>query len=149
MTAPRRRLAVPWHRQRNAVCVPRSSLVLLLQIGSVSFLFTGDIEEAVELRLIEPDSRHDTLVLKVAHHGSITSTSRGFLEWADPELAIVSGEASDLHADVVQNLTIAGVPFFVTDWSRTVVVKTDGESVWVSSCTLLGSAPICGPGQGN
>lgn len=58
-----------------------SSMVLRLQYGQVSFLFTGDAEadaEAVLLRQVAPE-RLAASVLKVAHHGSATSSSLAFL----------------------------------------------------------------------
>ena len=53
-----------------------------------TFLFTGDISKEVELDLLP--YLNDVDVLKVAHHGSDTSTSREFLTCVKPEIAIIS-----------------------------------------------------------
>ena len=105
------------------------SLVLLLTFGSVQFLFTGDIGRSAESAICEGTRPCGNLVLKVAHHGSATSTSLDFLCWADPELAIVSGDEDDLTTAVIENLGICGVPFLTTDENGTICVSTDGRSI--------------------
>jgi len=109
------------------------SLVLLLTFGNVSFLFTGDIERRAELLLALTPPLDGTLILKAAHHGSDSSTSLEFLEWADPELAIVSCDDDDMHATTIGNLGQHGVPFLTTHANGTICVSTDGISVWVET----------------
>ncbi len=66
-----------------------SSLALNITYGKTSFLITGDIETRVEKELIEnPDIECD--VLKVAHHGSSSSSSKKFIQAADPTYAVIS-----------------------------------------------------------
>lgn len=65
-----------------------NSLVFYLEIMNKTFLFTGDISKEVELDLLP--YLNDVDVLKVAHHGSDTSTSREFLTCVKPEIAIIS-----------------------------------------------------------
>ena len=65
-----------------------SSLVLHITYGKTSFLITGDIETRVEKELVEnSDVRCD--VLKVPHHGSSSSSSKKFIQTADPTYAII------------------------------------------------------------
>lgn len=66
------------------------SLVLYGKIGNYYWLFTGDIEEAgeAELAAIYPNLRVD--ILKVAHHGSQTSTSEKFVQQLNPKIALIS-----------------------------------------------------------
>ncbi|MED5074483.1 DNA internalization-related competence protein ComEC/Rec2, partial [Anoxybacillus geothermalis] len=66
------------------------SLVLLARLGGLIWLFAGDIEEEAEQALIRayPELRAD--VLKVAHHGSKTSTTEPFLRTIKPRAAIIS-----------------------------------------------------------
>ncbi|PJW15532.1 DNA internalization-related competence protein ComEC/Rec2 [Geobacillus sp. Manikaran-105] len=66
------------------------SLVLLARLGGLIWLFAGDIEEEAEQALIDayPTLRAD--VLKVAHHGSKTSTTEPFLRTIKPRAAIIS-----------------------------------------------------------
>ncbi|WP_269319395.1 DNA internalization-related competence protein ComEC/Rec2 [Carnobacterium jeotgali] len=66
------------------------SLVLYGKIGDYYWLFPGDIEEAgeAELAALYPNLRVD--ILKVAHHGSQTSTSEKFVQQLNPKIALIS-----------------------------------------------------------
>jgi len=105
-----------------------NSLVLLLKFGSVSFLFVGDIEDKAEDELDKLPDLEGPLVLKVSHHGSDSSTTSEFLDWADPELAIISADADDLHEDTRETLGLYGVPFLQTSNNGTICVSTDGTA---------------------
>jgi len=65
------------------------SLVSLLEIYGCRFLFTGDIEKESERELLKQIAR-PVHVLKVAHHGSITSSHREFLKYMRPLQAVIS-----------------------------------------------------------
>jgi competence protein ComEC len=67
-----------------------TSLVLRVQYQDTVCLLTGDMEEAEEQALLErhPDLKAD--LLKVAHHGSASSTSEAFLEAVQPAFAAIS-----------------------------------------------------------
>ncbi|HEU4391651.1 MAG TPA: ComEC/Rec2 family competence protein [Blastocatellia bacterium] len=113
------------------------SVVLRLTYGAVAILLAGDIEAPAEARLINSgvDLRAD--VLKVAHHGSKTSSTEPFLERVRPRVAVISvGEHSPFgHPDVevVARLTQPGTQVFQTGRSGTTTVETDGKSVRVST----------------
>jgi len=113
-----------------------NSLVLLLTYGNILFLFLGDIEDQGEQALQRLTPPQGDLVLKVAHHGSHTSTSLRFLEWADPELAIISTAHERPPATV--NLKLMTIPFCSTADAGTICVSTDGERIWISSETSSG-----------
>ncbi len=66
-----------------------NSLVLYALIGHDRYLFTGDIEEEVERKIIA-DYDFQVDILKVPHHGSDTSSSYEFLETLEAEVAIIS-----------------------------------------------------------
>lgn len=66
------------------------SLVLKITHGNTSFLFTGDIEKAAEEQLLCKGSELKSTVLKVPHHGSLTSSTEGFLEKVQPQKAVFS-----------------------------------------------------------
>ncbi len=65
-----------------------NSLVLNLYLDNYNVLFTGDISEEVELDIL--DYLFDIDILKVAHHGSNTSTSAEFIKKTNPEYSIIS-----------------------------------------------------------
>ena len=66
------------------------SIVLYGKIANLNFLFTGDIDKTVEQKIIAHYSTLPVDILKVAHHGSKTSTSENFLEFIQPKIAIIS-----------------------------------------------------------
>jgi competence protein ComEC len=115
-----------------------ASTVLLVRVGRVRMLLTGDAEEPEEAWLLAHarDLLHAD-VLKVAHHGSSTSTSETFLEAVNPRLALVSVGANNSYghpdAEVLQRLATAGVPTLRTDIAGTIIVRTDGTRLEVEA----------------
>jgi len=65
-------------------------IVLRLNDGKVSFLFTADITSTTEMELLLERAHLASTVLKVAHHGSETATSNEFLAVVKPVLAVIS-----------------------------------------------------------
>jgi competence protein ComEC len=113
------------------------SLVLRLDTGRVSFLFTADIMWEGEFELIACGAELDCTVLKVAHHGSNTSTTADFLAAVSPQLAVISvGEDNPYghpHDEVVKRLaaSLGAENVFRTDEQGTIEFITDGEELWV------------------
>jgi len=105
-----------------------ASSVLVARIGTVRILFTGDAETPEEEWLLEhsPDALHAD-VLKVAHHGSSTSTSAAFLAAVHPRVALVSVGAHNTYghpsADVMESLRAANAAVLRTDRLGTVVLR--------------------------
>ena len=85
-----------------------NSLVLRLTYGEHAILFTGDIEAHAEAALIARGARLRADVLKVAHHGSRTSSSDAFLRAVSPTLAVISAGAVNPfghpHSEVLERL---------------------------------------------
>lgn len=67
-----------------------ASVVLRLAYGDVSALFTGDMRGEAERALLASGAVVDSDVLKVAHHGSATGTTRAFLRAVSPAAAVIS-----------------------------------------------------------
>ena len=107
-----------------------SSLVLLVRYGAFTALLTGDAPAAVEEAVA--GEAGDIDVLKVAHHGSRTSSSADFLAVVRPEAALVSAGRRNRfghpHADVVARLREGGSRVHRTDLSGDlrVVARRDG-----------------------
>ena len=81
-----------WHPQQNwksqsSDWVNEESIVLEVEHGQHSWLFTGDIEKEAEELLIS--KMHKVDVLKVAHHGSKTSSMKELLQVLDPNVAVI------------------------------------------------------------
>lgn len=133
------RLTVLWP-EADAEAVARTrndtSVVLRVDYGSTSFLLTGDIETVIEDRLMQLGSASDIDVLKVGHHGSITSTSQAFLDVVKPEIAVVSVGTGNAfghpHPVVVRRLERAGTEVLRTDERGDVVLKSNGQDVYFS-----------------
>jgi competence protein ComEC len=124
------------------------SVVTRLTWGAVSVLLPGDIKAEVERRLVAEGAPLRSTVLKVAHHGSCSSTTEEFLEAVDPEVVVISvGADNDFGhpcADVLERLELAlsadgtsgaegEVPVYRTDEQGVVEVITDGARVWVEA----------------
>ncbi len=117
--------------------VNNGSLVIRLTHGSVSFLLTGDMEKEAERMLAENGAGLEALCLKVAHHGSRSSSSAAFLDAVNPRVAVISagyrnrfGFPSDV---VVNRLQTREVALFRTDLDGAITVESDGKGVRVSS----------------
>src|SRR5690606_22752049 len=66
------------------------SIVVRINYGSVHFLFTGDIEAQAETQILLSGRPVFAQVLKVAHHGSSTSSTLAFLQAVAPQIAVYS-----------------------------------------------------------
>jgi competence protein ComEC len=115
-----------------------ASTVLVARIGAVRILLTGDAEGPEERWLLDRDPTVLAAdVLKVAHHGSRTSTTPEFLAAVRPRLALVSVGAHNAYglpnADVLQRLHDAGAQVLRTDVAGTIVVRTDGRRIEVQA----------------
>jgi len=125
-----------WERQRVR---NDDSVVLEVVYGDVALLLTGDIGAEVE-RAIVPRLRPAKIrVLKVAHHGSRTSTSRELLEAWRPEIALIScGRGNPFGhpaPDVIARLEAIGARIYRTDRDGELTVDTDGRHVDVTTFT--------------
>lgn len=115
-----------------------ASTVLLVRVGQVRMLLTGDAEGPEEDWLLA-HARGSLAadVLKVAHHGSATSTTPDFLAAVRPRLALVSVGAHNAYGhpdpEVLMSLHAAGAQFLRTDLAGTVVVHTDGRRLEVEA----------------
>ena len=114
-----------------------SSLVIRLRYNEVSFLLAADIESETEASLIRGGSQLESTVLKVAHHGSLTSTTSGFLRQVRPVAAVISvGEGNPFghpRPQVLERLekAVASSGLFRTDMDGQVEFISDGRRLWV------------------
>ena len=128
--------AIPSGIDRNA---NNLSVVIRLVYGEVSFLLTGDVEEDVEEYLVDTHGHAlRSNVLKVAHHGSRSSTSEPFLRAVNPESAVISAGADNRyghpHPDVIARLSaiIGEEGVFITSRDGAIEYTTDGMGLWAS-----------------
>lgn len=117
------------------------SYVLMISFGRTRFLLTGDMEAAEERELLDSGADLRCDVLKVAHHGSGSSTSREFLDAAAPAYAVISAGINNDHghpsARCLERLSEAGAKVLRTDLSGHIVISSDGRKLTVPG----GAAP--------
>jgi len=107
-----------------------TSIVLKLSFNNSKFLFTGDIYKSGEQELIEKGSDFDIDVLKIAHHGSKTSSSEEFLERTSPEIAVIQlgkNPYGHPHQEVLERLEKYGIEVLRTDEKGDIEMISDGE----------------------
>lgn len=107
-----------------------SSIVFYAEIGGLSWLFTGDIEDRVELNLIEQYPGLKADVLKVAHHGSKTSSAIEFLQSIQPDYALISAGRNNLyghpHMEVIDKYNEEKIITLRTDLNGAITYKFKG-----------------------
>ncbi len=125
---------VLWPGSDNMIsenAINNNSLVCKLKYKNFSMLFTGDIEEIAEKAILAKYSKNKNIlkadVLKVAHHGSKTSSTIDFLKAVKPNYAVIGvgkdnnfGHPSDI---TIQNLKDMGVKIYRTDEIGEIEIK--------------------------
>lgn len=121
--------------QRN---INNSSIVMKMHYKDFTMMFTGDIENPVEYELSQ---RYGSLlkadVLKVAHHGSRSSSNFRFISQVKPQFALIScGDFSKYHhpnKNVVGALNHLGATVYYTNANGDIEIITDGENYTVKA----------------
>ena len=113
-----------------------TSIVLMVEFGETSFLFTGDMEVAAENDMLDywgSRVNWNVDVLKVGHHCSDTSTGYRFLNEVMPAYGVISvGEGNSYghpHKEPLSRLNQADVTLFRTDELGTIWAMSDGSEV--------------------
>ncbi len=113
-----------------------TSLVVKVEYGDTSFLFTGDMETDAENDMLDYwGSRVDwnVDVLKVGHHGSNTSTGYRFLYEVSPDYGVIPVGADNSyghpHDEPLSRLKDAGVTVLRTDELGTILACSDGQEI--------------------
>jgi competence protein ComEC len=110
-----------------------NSLVIRARHGQRTFLFTGDIEGPAEAQLLARPERLRADVLKVAHHGSRTSSSEAFVRAVAPELAVISAGRGNRfghpHAEVEARLRALVKRVLRIDQRGGVRLTSDGRAL--------------------
>lgn len=115
-----------------------ASVVVLVQFGVVRMLLVGDAERPEEDWLLEHAGNElHADILKVGHHGSITSSSDAFLNAVRPRLALVSvGAGNSYHLPtpaIMRRLAAHGAQVLRTDQLGTIVARTDGTRILIDA----------------
>ncbi len=113
------------------------SLVLRVTSGRHSFLLTGDAERQIELWMLAENEVRPADVLKVAHHGSRTSSSDLFLDAVHPAFGIISVGYENSYGhpnrEVIDRLQQRGAAVLRTDLDGLVTIRSDGRRLHVET----------------
>ena len=112
-------------------------VVMMLWYGSLRVLLTGDMEARVENKLILAGVDLDADVLKVAHHGSKTSTTEDFLNKVTPQVGIIQVGAENKYghpsAEVLERLGNYDIKVYRNDLNGDIKLISDGTDYLISS----------------
>ncbi|HVN06204.1 MAG TPA: ComEC/Rec2 family competence protein, partial [Bryobacteraceae bacterium] len=125
------------------------SLVFRVTYGRHSFILSGDIERPIESELVAEGLVRKTDVLKVAHHGSKTSSTADFLDLARPQFAVISAGFENSYGhpsqEVLDRLQEHQSCVLRTDVDGQVTIRTDGRRFSMNMARWsgdLGSSPV-------
>lgn len=109
------------------------SLVLKLTDRGRTALFTGDIEKSVEAELVRAGLLSKIDYLKVAHHGSRTSSTEDFLNATSPKIASLGAGISNRfghpHLKTIDRFERMNIPLYRTDRDGAIEVEWAGEAI--------------------
>lgn len=129
-------------RSRN-----EGSLVLAVELEGARFLFTADVGSGTESALLRRGTLLRSDVLKVAHHGSRSSTSSSFLEAVSPRLTVLSAPCEATRGlpspDVLARLRASGARLLWTGRDGAVAIET-GRAEAEPGILRWASARRCG-----
>lgn len=110
-----------------------TSIVLRLDFGNTSYLFTGDATEKTENILLKNNLNLKADVLKVGHHGSRYSTTDDFLRKVNPKYAVISVGKDNTYnhpEDIILNkLNTNNIETYRTDIEGTIIITSDGKDI--------------------
>lgn len=117
-----------------------NSIVCKVEYNSFSMLLTGDIEMEAEELILRKNINLKADVLKVAHHGSKTSTTEEFLKAVNPKVALIGvGKNNNFghpSNEVVQRLKENGTRIYRTDENGeiSITVNKKGRIIKIQKC---------------
>ncbi|NLV13063.1 lamin tail domain-containing protein [Haloarcula argentinensis] len=130
------------NRARN-----ENSIVLRIEHGETSFLFTGDVEDDQEAYLVDTyGAALGSTVLKAGHHGSASSTDGPLLDAASPRTVVVSSAYDSQYGhpdnETLQRLSARSVPTYWTATHGDTVLTSNGTAVTVSTQRAAPTDPL-------
>ena len=112
-----------------------SSIVLKMNFGNTTYLFTGDATSTIEKKILNKDISAN--VLKVGHHGSNYSSTEPFLNKVNPQYAIISvgknNKYSHPASKTINNLTKLNTKIYRTDELGTIILTSNGKTINITN----------------
>ena len=122
------------HPQNNYISenvLNNNSIVFKLEYNSFSMLFTGDIEEKAEREILRQNYNLKSTILKVAHHGSKSSSIKEFIEAVNPRIALIgvgkNNKFGHPNEDVIERLEEQGTKIYRTDLDGEVSISVNNN----------------------
>ena len=116
--------------------VNNSSVVIRVIFEDTSFLLTGDIDSSIEKEILEKENLISSDVLKIAHHGSKTSSSEEFVKTVNPTIAVISvGENNSYnhpYPTVLELLDKYDISILRTDLVGDIRITSDGKNIKIN-----------------
>ncbi|MBE6139835.1 MAG: hypothetical protein E7174_05010 [Firmicutes bacterium] len=113
-----------------------NSNVIYTELNNHKFLFMGDAGVEVEQDLIEKYNLNDIDVLKVEHHGSKTSSCKGFINEINPKYSIISVGKNNMYwhpnKEVLDNLNQSNI--YRTDEDGSIMFKIKDDKLRIEEC---------------
>ncbi|MBR3968030.1 MAG: MBL fold metallo-hydrolase [Clostridia bacterium] len=123
-----------------------SSLVLKVSCGKIKTLLTGDISSTIEQKIISTGENIDVDILKVAHHGSASSSSQTFLNIATPKVSVISVGANNSYGhptyDAVERISSVCSNIYRTDLNGTIVFDINNGVIKYKNNIVTSSSPV-------
>ena len=114
-----------------------NSLVFKLEYKDFKMLFTGDIEKIAEEKLMQMYKKDELKadILKVAHHGSKTSSTEKFIETVNPKIVLigvgVNNKFGHPNSDIINRLKDKGVKIYRTDINGEINIEVNKNKIIV------------------
>ncbi|SDY92958.1 MBL fold metallo-hydrolase [Tindallia californiensis] len=100
--------------------------------GANGLVITGDAERQAELEMVNSGMELMANLLRVAHHGSNSSSIPEFLQAVDPDYGVISAGHDNRyghpHQEVIQRLQERNIEIYRTDLQGTIIAVSDGEN---------------------
>ena len=114
-----------------------NSSVIYLKFNNYKFLFMGDAGEKRENDILEKYDLKNIDFLKIGHHGSKTSSSKGFIDEIKPKYAIISVGKNNRYAhpniEVLNNLYNSKI--YRTDQDGSIMFKIKNNKLKIETCS--------------
>ncbi|MCB2289482.1 MBL fold metallo-hydrolase [Clostridium sp. CS001] len=109
------------------------SCVIKVSYKNSTYLFTGDMENLIEQELLNKGYDLKSDVLKVAHHGSNSSTSQQFLNKVSPQIAVISCGVANIYGhptkETLDKLKKVNCTVYRTDLDKNIILISDGVAI--------------------
>lgn len=110
-----------------------TSIVLRIQYGDTSFLFTGDSEVEDEAAILSSEYELTSDVIKVAHHGGKSSSTSSFIDSVAPSYAVISVGGSNTYGhpaeEVLSRFKDRNLSLYRTDIQGDIHCTSDGSKI--------------------